>query len=327
MKKKARIEVIDIAKAITIFLVIVGHSTGNFDTPLFRRVLYSFHMPLFFILAGMSIKPVKVSGLKAWRAFIRKNILALIAPYIIWGLIYAPFDFGKFPLLIYASHETITEAGSLTSLWYLPSFFAARVFAQITVSILCSLDVKNTALSCGVMAVLFWAAGFVMPHPENGLPFGFDVAIAAAGFILLGMAIQKSFIILAQQTEFILGAVFAASLLIFAGGTVFRGDALELSVMARGTYGNIFWFMANSLSGSVLVLSLSMIIARIAREGTHPFSVSAVTYIGSHTMGIYLVHKNMLQELLMPLVKNVMPENTPLLLTAVTASVITLLRA
>ena len=62
MKKKARIEVIDIAKAITIFLVIVGHSTGNFDTPLFRRVLYSFHMPLFFILAGMSIKPVKVSG-------------------------------------------------------------------------------------------------------------------------------------------------------------------------------------------------------------------------------------------------------------------------
>ena len=42
-------------------------------------------------------------------------------------------------------------------------------------------------------------------------------------------------------------------------------------------------------------------------------------------MGIYLVHKNMLQELFMPLVKNVMPENTPLLLTAVTASVITLI--
>lgn len=83
LMKKARIEVIDISKAITIFLVVVGHSTGNFDTPLFRRVLYSFHMPLFFILAGMSVKPVKISGFKAWRAFFRKNILALIAPYII----------------------------------------------------------------------------------------------------------------------------------------------------------------------------------------------------------------------------------------------------
>ena len=104
-----------------------------------------------------------------------------------------------------------------------------------------------------------------------------------------------------------------------------RGDALELSVMARGMYGNIFWFMLNSLSGSALILLLSMIVARIAREGTHPFSVSAITYIGSHTMGIYLVHKNMLQGLFMPFVKNVMPENTPLLLLAVTASVMALI--
>ena len=323
--KKARIEVIDIAKAVTIFLVIVGHSTGNFDTPLFRRVLYSFHMPLFFILAGMSVKPMKVSGLKAWRAFLRKNILALITPYIIWGLIYAPFDFGNFPLLIYASHETITEAGSLTSLWYLPSFFVARVITQIIVSVLYSFDVKNIALSCGVIAVPVFAAGFVIAHPENGLPFGFDVAIVAAGFILLGMAMQKSLLILAQQTELVLGTVFAGSLLIFAGGTVIRGDALELSAMARGMYGNIFWFMLNSLSGSALILLLSMIVARIAREGTHPFSVSAITYIGSHTMGIYLVHKNMLQDLFMPFVKNVMPENTPLLLLAVTASVMALI--
>ena len=185
--------------------------------------------------------------------------------------------------------------------------------------------VKNIALSCGVIAVPVFAAGFVIAHPENGLPFGFDVAIVAAGFILLGMAMQKSLLILAQQTELVLGTVFAGSLLIFAGGTVIRGDALELSAMARGMYGNIFWFMLNSLSGSALILLLSMIVARIAREGTHPFSVSTVTYIGSHTMGIYLVHKNMLQDLFMPFVKNVMPENTPLLLLAVTASVMALI--
>lgn len=46
MKKKnsgtrRRIETIDIAKAIAIFCVILGHTTGNLDTPLFRRVLYS----------------------------------------------------------------------------------------------------------------------------------------------------------------------------------------------------------------------------------------------------------------------------------------------
>lgn len=57
-KKRARIELIDIAKALTIFLVILGHTTGNLDTPLYRRVLYSFHMPLFFFLAGIDTSMV-----------------------------------------------------------------------------------------------------------------------------------------------------------------------------------------------------------------------------------------------------------------------------
>ena len=65
-RKRARIELIDIAKAITIFLVILGHTTANTDTVMYRRVLYSFHMPLFFFLAGMSTKPRIVSGLRSW---------------------------------------------------------------------------------------------------------------------------------------------------------------------------------------------------------------------------------------------------------------------
>ena len=80
-KKKIRIELIDLAKAITIFLVILGHTTGNLDTPLYRRVLYSFHMPLFFFLAGLSIKPVPVTGRDGWQKFLHKNALALIVPY------------------------------------------------------------------------------------------------------------------------------------------------------------------------------------------------------------------------------------------------------
>ncbi len=56
-KQKARIELIDIAKAITIVLVILGHTTGILETPMYRRFLYAFHMPLFFFLAGLSIKP------------------------------------------------------------------------------------------------------------------------------------------------------------------------------------------------------------------------------------------------------------------------------
>ena len=71
--KKRRIELIDIAKAITIFLVIWGHTTGNGETPLFRLVLYAFHMPFFFFLAGMSIKAKPFTSFREWRNFVRKN--------------------------------------------------------------------------------------------------------------------------------------------------------------------------------------------------------------------------------------------------------------
>lgn len=121
-----RIELLDIAKAITIFLVIVGHTTSNTDTIMYRRVIYAFHMPLFFFLAGMSTKPRPVHGREAWGAFLKKNTLALAVPLVVWGLIYAPFSFANLPKLFYASWESLTQMGTLTSLWYLSAFFFSR---------------------------------------------------------------------------------------------------------------------------------------------------------------------------------------------------------
>lgn len=50
---KNRIEYLDIAKAIAIFLVVVGHAALTFDKPYWRIAIYSFHMPLFFVVSGV----------------------------------------------------------------------------------------------------------------------------------------------------------------------------------------------------------------------------------------------------------------------------------
>ena len=157
--KSRRIELIDAAKAITIFLVVLGHTTGNFDRPLYRLVLYSFHMPLFFFLAGMSIKIRPLTSVKDWKNFIRKNILAVVVPYLIWGLIYAPFSFKNIPGLLYGSFAEITRIGSLTSLWYLICLFAARIIVQAIISILGIMGVKSFEKFCAVFAVILFAIG------------------------------------------------------------------------------------------------------------------------------------------------------------------------
>ena len=299
-KKKVRIELIDIAKAITIFLVILGHTTGNRDTPMYRRLLYAFHMPLFFVLAGMSIRPAGVHGWTGWKAFLRKNILALVVPYLIWAFVYAPFTFENVPRFLYGSWQAVGDAQTLTSLWYLTAFFVARLLTQIVFSLLDKAGIQNMPRACGICAVPLFAIGFLLPTIQNGYPWCADVAFVASGFILLGVALRKPLLILAQQKVWVLGAVFAGSLALLLGGTVLRGDALELSLMCVSEYGNLFWFFLNSAAGTMAVLALSMLLLRLAREGSRPFSTAAVSYIGQHTLGIFLLHKNMLQMLILP---------------------------
>lgn len=307
MKKKKRIELIDLVKAVTIFLVILGHTTGNLETPLYRRILYSFHMPLFFFLAGLSIRPAPVKGWHGWQVFLRKNILALVVPYLIWGLIYAPFSFDRFPKLFYASWAALGAMGTLTSLWYLSALFSARILTQALISLFGTPDTDRLRTLCGYAAVPMFLIGFLLPKFKMGYPWCLDVAFVAAGFILSGIALWETVLVFAQETELKLSALFAVSLVVFYLGTAARGDTLELSLMCAGIYGDIFWFMLNSISGSVLVISFCMILARIAREGVRPFSLWAVRSIGIHTMGIFLIHKNLLYQLILPWIRSFIP--------------------
>lgn len=91
-------------------------------------------MPLFFALAGLSMKPVGLHGFKAWKNLLKKNILALVVPYFIWGLVYAPFSYDNMLTLFYGSWEALTDMGTLTSLWYLPCFFLSKIIVQVIIT-------------------------------------------------------------------------------------------------------------------------------------------------------------------------------------------------
>lgn len=323
--KSRRIETIDIAKAITIFCVILGHTTGNLDTPLFRRVLYAFHMPLFFFLAGLSVKPKALHGFKEWRAFLYKNVLALMVPYLIWGLVYAPFSYQSMPELFYGSWESLTDMNTLTSLWYLPCFFVSRIIVQVVITVAEYGKAKNVPLWCGVVAIPMLVAGLLIPHSENGVLWCADIALTGSGFILLGIALRKTYLIMAQQKTLWLAVSFIGSELLLCVGTVFRGDGLELSLMCKSDYGNQLWFLYNSIFGSMTVLTISMLLSRLSRESVRPFRIDAITYIGQQTMGIYLLHKPFLQQIIIPELSELFPTGCPFLAVAVIGSLLALL--
>ncbi|MCK6584746.1 MAG: acyltransferase family protein, partial [Anaerolineales bacterium] len=52
-----RIDYIDIAKGIGIILVVMGHNDFALISPFTHKLIYSFHMPMFFFMSGMFFKP------------------------------------------------------------------------------------------------------------------------------------------------------------------------------------------------------------------------------------------------------------------------------
>ena len=105
---------IDYMRAFAILLVIAGHANAFNDSV--KTWIYSFHMPLFFMISGLTLSEKKLS-LK----LVEKKVRVLLVPYIVWGLLYSSLTSGNVVKICYGSYRSIASAGSLTSLWFLPT--------------------------------------------------------------------------------------------------------------------------------------------------------------------------------------------------------------
>ena len=78
---KTRIDYIDNVKGILILLVVLGHCIDG-ETYL-KTVIYSFHMPAFFIISGILLNYSSAVG-KNFGAFLLSRIRQLLIPYILF---------------------------------------------------------------------------------------------------------------------------------------------------------------------------------------------------------------------------------------------------
>lgn len=126
-----RIQYIDIAKGICILLVILGHELTWNDA--LRYFIYSFHIPMFFVLSGMTMHLThECNRLK--RDFISKNIYGILIPYLGVSILYFLWDIinwfasGKlsFHLIAIDLGQIVTGYG-INVLWFLSTLFSAKV--------------------------------------------------------------------------------------------------------------------------------------------------------------------------------------------------------
>ena len=264
---------IDYMRAFAILLVIAGHANA-FNDPV-KNWIYSFHMPLFFIISGLTLSEKKLS-LK----IVEKKVRVLLVPYIVWGLLYSSLTPGNVVKICYGSYRSIASAGSLTSLWFLPTMFIAYFISQILIKIR-----KSVLRLLFVMGVFL--VGCYLPKIKEGYPWCLNIGFIAAAFIFAGYLIKEL-----TDKRWSLGIMIAGTMIGAAGTWMYHLNSVNVKsyiLMASGRIGNPAWFVISSLCGFIFIYFFSKIV-----EYYLPGN-EIISYLGQNTMTVFLINKPILQ--------------------------------
>ncbi|MCD8082385.1 MAG: acyltransferase family protein [Clostridiales bacterium] len=191
----ARIPEIDIAKGFAIFLVILGHIVTMHHT-LFRWI-FSFHMPLFFFLSGMTFRPEKYRGLSDYiTARGRRLILPYFAITLVAFLICMARPDYRLPILAdgwrhqlkwifwYAQPQNLYVG----QIWFLVALFMAELIAYLWLTHLGKRPVLVRLFSLLALALAGVYIKNIFPYLPVGhrLPWKLDTALTASVFVIAG---------------------------------------------------------------------------------------------------------------------------------------------
>ena len=290
---KIRLEYLDIAKAILIITVLLGHCINpKGEIPFWVTLIYSFHMPLFFAICGITSHKELDYSFKGFLKFLRGNAFALLLPYFIWGLIYSPFNLKSMGVLLYGSGRGIIAGGAGNGqFWFFPCLFLARVGMYGVIFLEQKVYKYHVPVLFALSAICF-AIGFLAPKIENGYPWCADIAFVAMGFMILSHLNSEYLNAMDRKPIWIQGvlAIGAGTLLLL--GNLYGATNLSVGFVSMCTsqYGNVFWFLFNALAGMICVRAISSMIARIDISSRLGWFKKSMNWLGQNTMGIFITH-------------------------------------
>lgn len=192
-----RLDWIDIAKGIAIILVIVGHTVPN-PSPL-RHAIFSFHMPVFFILAGYTFRP------KPWRELVSGSVSRLLVPYVVLALAWQVPTFlmsgapltggvlaGGLETLVFASGVDVPGLGvaAVGMAWFLAALFTSRLLFNVLVRLFDGREV-GVVLQGVVCAAIAFCGLNVSRFLGVYLPLDFDLSCYIVLLMWVGYTVRQ----------------------------------------------------------------------------------------------------------------------------------------
>lgn len=271
---------LDIAKAICICLMVIGHS----GCPEYlHRFIYMFHMPCFFFISGWLLKDKYITDLKKG---LFNKIKGSYYPFVKWSLIFLLFHNVFVWLSIYEEDYTLSEFGIkfiriltmtggeqlLGGFWFLISLCWASIFSLL---FLYGLQKNNRltyiCISGGVFLTILIA--FLESYLPVRLPeqFGEQTFLATA-FYISGYLCHKLVVRIENMMRYGVTLLFVPAVV----ALFWRGS------MQSGGWSVIAYYVI-ALAGSIGVIAFSKALSKYRL-------VSLFTYIGERTLYILIFH-------------------------------------
>lgn len=282
----SRIESVDIAKGIAIICIVLGHLgfTGPGDINALARIIFQFHVPVFFIIAGYFLSEKLSIGRfvlqKARRLLLPYTLacLAVLIGLLAWKIFAGtlkPTAFGSLKQFAIAAFygvgsndarlpEGVVELGGI---WFLEALFIALVEVR-----LCLRAGKYAV----VPIVLLFLAGAISAN-SIWLPFNLQSGCIAGLYLYVGMVFKRKD---ALSKPFSLG-LFLVLLTVFA--LAFYSDVVVS--ITRGYLGPYWLGLPVSIASSYLVFMISGVLSeRAARVKAF------LMFFGRNSLSVLCVH-------------------------------------
>jgi fucose 4-O-acetylase-like acetyltransferase len=286
-----RYEWLDVARGIGIILVAIGHALGGIiDSPrgdgatILRQlffVIYTFHMPLFFILSGALVAR-RVE--RDRRAFGQTLLIDLVWPYFLWsviqfGVIYMLGSLANRPIDALWPTFSALPYNPISQFWFLYALFLLHGLAILTLPALGRTSFLLLCLALKPIGLLV-ALPIVLRLAFNQAPwYGIGVFLAAQG--IAELAVRRPVIVRAMllpaSAAMMIGLVLAASPNFMPAADMRTAVAPALAGLAW----NPLVFPAGLL-GAVAVIGIAgFALGPIGR---------ILSYLGRRSMAIFILH-------------------------------------
>lgn len=214
--RKNRIDWIDVAKGIAILLVIIGHTLkmGAF----LRNIIFSFHMPLFFILSGYTYTPA--TDKKALWKHMKHHFQCLMVPCLAVSLFLVAYSvvksdscsFSEIGIQLWKMGQELFYASGVSfhgisagMIWFIFSLFWTKILIDCIYTFQ-----KNEYKYCTIGCLAF--VGVCLGATRHWLVQNLDVTLVALAFFYVGMLWKKY----AKRVEAYAPILFGISLAIWS---------------------------------------------------------------------------------------------------------------